>query len=80
MKTGYLWFDDDARTTLPEKIISAVTHYAHTGREVNTCYVSDPGELITVDTGAEGGVVTVKTGNVLDHHFLFTLEESTEGA
>ena len=40
MKTGLLWFDDDPRKQLEEKVQRAVTHYERKyGRSPTLCFV-----------------------------------------
>ena len=40
MKTGLLWFDDDPRRQLEEKVLRAATHYKRKhGQAPTLCYV-----------------------------------------
>ena len=40
MKTGLLWFDDDPRKQLEEKVLRAATHYGHKyGHSPTLCFV-----------------------------------------
>jgi hypothetical protein len=76
MKVGLLWFDDNSRTDLNEKITRAAAHYRKKfGTLPNTCYVhksclSDNGKTAKV------GQIQVKAlPTVLPHHFWLGQEE-----
>ncbi len=83
MKTGLLWFDDDPRKGLEEKVQRAATHYEHKyGHAPDLCYVH-PGAL-SADRQVFGGngkvtkvgQVAIRSGrSVLPHHFWLGMAE-----
>ena len=70
MKTGLLWFDDDPRKGLEEKVQRAATHYERKyGRAPDLCYVH-PGVLGDDGKVKKAGNVEIRTGrSVLPCHF-----------
>jgi len=72
MKTGLLWFDDDPRRQLEEKVIRAATHYERKyGRAPTLCYVH-PSVLDGNGKRAlkKAGEVEIRVGrSVLPDHF-----------
>ena len=72
MKTGLLWFDDDPRKKLEEKVLQAAAHYEHKhGRVPDLCYVH-PGALGDNGNGKpkKAGAVEIRPGrSILPHHF-----------
>ena len=77
MKTGLLWFDDDPRKTLTEKVRRAAAHYERK--------YAHPPDLCFVHPGACGedgkrvirvGGVEVRPGrSVLPHHLWLGVDE-----
>lgn len=83
MKVGLLWFDDDPKRSLREKIAPAAKRYRQKyGAPPNTCYVH-PSTLLPAQAGggngktAQVGTVHVATlPTVLQHHFWIGQEET----
>jgi hypothetical protein len=71
---GWLWFDDDPKTSLEEKVGQASARFRQKfGQAPRVCYVS-----LTALGGAEpapGPVQVRGASNVLRGHFLFVVEE-----
>jgi hypothetical protein len=68
MDIGMLWYDDDRKRPLGEKVARAVEHYrAKYGAVPTVCYVNP----VTLRDGAESaaGVQLLKARNVLVDHF-----------
>jgi hypothetical protein len=88
MKTGLLWFDDDPRKELEEKVLRAAAHYeSKYGRLPELCYVH-PNAFNGNGNGKRGkkgdvvkaGDVEVRTGrSVLPHHFWLGMAEEKSG-
>jgi hypothetical protein len=76
MKTGLLWFDDDPRKQLEEKVQRAATHYERKyGHAPNLCYVH-PAALGDNGKVRKVGDVEIRTGrSVLIHHFWLGLDD-----
>ena len=74
MKTGLLWFDDDPRKDLEEKVLRAAAHYeSKYGRAPDLCYVH-PSAFGDNGNGKpktkKAGKVEIRPGrSVLQHHF-----------
>ncbi len=85
MKTGLLWFDDDPRKQLEEKVQRAAAHYKRKyGHAPDLCYVH-PG-VLSADRQVFGGGgkkavrkvdgVEVRSGrSALPHHFWLGLDD-----
>jgi hypothetical protein len=72
MKTGLLWFDDDPRRQLEEKVIRAATHYQRKyGRAPTLCYVhSSVFDANGKRALKKAGEVEIRVGrSVLPDHF-----------
>jgi hypothetical protein len=96
MKTGLLWFDDDPRKELEEKVLRAAAHYERKyGRLPELCYVHPDAfngngngngkraeKRGKKDDVVKAGEVEVRAGrSVLLHHFwLGMAEEKTRAA
>jgi len=67
MKIGMLWFDNDAKADLTEKIHRAVEYYKHKyGCDPNVCFVH-PSMVATTENKTEG--VELRTSqSVLPNH------------
>lgn len=71
---GWLWFDDDPKTSLEEKIGQAAARFGQKfGRPPRLCYVSQ--KALGDRSPAAGGVQVRAASNVLPGHFLFVLDE-----
>ncbi len=75
---GWLWFDDDPKTSLDEKVTLASTRFRQKfGRLPRVCYVS---QKVLGDLQLAPSHVQVRTAsNVLPGHFLFVVEEQAGG-
>jgi hypothetical protein len=69
MREGLLWFDDDARRDLAQKVGRAAAHYQRKhGRRPTVCYVHP--SLLQENTSTETGSVRIEArASVLRHHF-----------
>ncbi len=76
MKTGLLWFDDDPRKGLEEKVQRAATHYERKyGHTPDLCYVH-PNALGDNGKVKKAGNVEIRTGrSVLPSHFWLAIDE-----
>jgi hypothetical protein len=84
MKTGLLWFDDDPRRQLEEKVQRAATHYERKyGRSPTLCFVH-PSVFNGNGNGKRGkqsdvkkaGEVEIRIGrSVLPNHFWLGVAE-----
>jgi hypothetical protein len=84
MKTGLLWFDDDPRKELEEKVLRAAAHYERKyGQAPNLCFVH-PSAFNGNGNGKRGkkndivkaGEVEIRPGrSVLQHHFWLGVAE-----
>lgn len=79
MKTGLLWFDDDPRKQLEEKVQRAVTHYERKyGQSPTLCFVHSSvfngnGKQSAVK---KAGGVEIRVGrSVLPNHFWLGIAE-----
>ncbi len=77
MRVGMLWFDDDKKRTLAEKVERAVTYYAEKYRTTpSVCYVN-PAAL--EDTKPkENGVAVRAAATVRPNHFWVGVEEKVK--
>lgn len=76
MEIGMLWFDDDARRTLAEKVARAVEHYkAKYGLAPTVCFVN-PGMLRSTPAYA-GGVHLRPSRNVLPNQLWIGVGDGT---
>ena len=74
MNTGMLWFDNDPKTTLADKIERAVSYYRHKyGREPNTCLIH-PSMLPVEDNAKNYSVVVRSYRSVLPGHLWIGIE------
>jgi hypothetical protein len=75
---GWLWFDDDPKTSLEEKVSQASARFRQKfGRAPRVCYVS---HKVLGDLQLAPSQVQVRTAsNVLPGHFLFVVEEQAGG-
>jgi hypothetical protein len=71
---GWLWFDDDPKTSLEEKVSQASARFRQKfGRAPRVCYVSLT--ALGETQPAPGPVQVQGASNVLRGHFLFVVEE-----
>ena len=88
MKTGLLWFDDDPRKELEEKVLRAAAHYERKfGRSPELCYVhpdafngngngNGNGKRRRKNDVLKAGAVEIRPGRtVLVHHFWLGMAE-----
>ncbi len=79
IKVGMLWYDDDPRRQLSDKVFRAAErYYQKHGRWPNTCYVSSQVELdqlgqqVRVAPCPQGPHATIRlvtAPNILPHHY-----------
>ena len=75
VKLGWLWFDDDPKTSLEAKVGKAADRFAEKfGRSPQLCYVS-PGVLSETEARVER-LQLRGARNVRPGHFLFVLEQA----
>jgi len=82
MKTGLLWFDDDPRRQLEEKVTRAATHYERKyGRPPTLCFVhpsalNGNGKHPKQSDVRRAGRVEIRSGrSVLPDHFWLGVTE-----
>lgn len=74
MKIGMLWFDNDPKTSLQEKVGKAVDYYNKTyGKVATTCFVH-PSMLHLNDPKTIGGVELRTSRRILPNHFWIGVE------
>ena len=78
MKVGWMWFDNDPKRSIEEKIQQAVgRYYLKFKHYPNRCYVNE--QLIDGDSFTVGRVKVVAAPNILPHHFwLGVSDEETK--
>ena len=75
MNVGMLWLDDDARTTIEEKIKRAADYYQHKfGQAPDTCLVHTG---MLKDELEVGAIHVLPARNVLPHHFWIGIDTSS---
>lgn len=71
---GWLWFDNDPKTSLEEKVGQASARFRQKfGCPPRMCYVSQ--KALAESQPAPGSVQVRAASNVLPGHFLFVVEE-----
>lgn len=88
MKTGLLWFDDDSRKELDEKVLRAAAHYERKyGQAPDLCFVhpsafdNGDGKRGKQDEVKKAGEVEIRPGrSVLPHHFWLGMAEEKSRA
>jgi hypothetical protein len=78
MKTGLLWFDDDPRRQLEEKVLRAATHYERKhGQAPTLCYVHSSALNSNGKRAVKkAGEVEIRIGrSVLPNHFWLGVAE-----
>lgn len=69
MKQGLLWFDNDPKGSLEEKIARAAERYSQKfGHRPDTCYVN-PQLVSSQEIVTSNGVRVMAAKHVLPHHF-----------
>ena len=73
VKVGWLWFDDDSKSSLEDKVARAAARYqVRFGRSPRLCYVH---RGTVGEHGLTCGRLQLRgAGNVLPHHFLFVVD------
>lgn len=72
VKLGWLWFDDDPRTTVQEKVSTAAARFQQKfGRAPALCYVNERDLAQGLGTA---GLELAAASNVRPGHFLFVVE------
>ena len=75
MKIGMLWFCDDKKLSLTEKVLRAVAYYrSKYGAQPNVCYVN-PTLLAQVEAAPLAGVNIRPARTVLPDHFWLGVSE-----
>ena len=78
MDIGMLWYDDDNKAKLDEKVARAVEYYrAKYGVQPTECYVH-PGMLGEEQPGIAAGVRLRGSGTVIKNHFWLGVGEDDE--
>ncbi len=76
MKEGLLWFDDDSRRKLADKVGQAATRYqARFGRRPTICYVNEAD--LNGQRNEIKGIRLQSASNVLRHHFWVGVDGDT---
>ena len=79
MFTGMMWFDNDQKTALDEKVRQAVEYYrSKYGRQPDTCFVN-PQQLLGVEALQVGGLSVCSNRVVLPGHFWIGVAEQRVG-
>jgi len=77
MKQGLLWFDNDPRRSLEEKITQAAERYTQKfGQQPNTCYVNPQMVLGKGKRKVVKKVRVVTAQNILLYHFWLGITRS----
>lgn len=76
MNIGMLWYDDDAKRKLDEKVARAVEYYrAKYGVQPTECYVH-PGMLAEGQPPISAGVRLRPSGTVIKNHLWLGVEDN----
>ena len=79
MKEGLLWFDNDPRRGLADKVSQAATRYVvRFGCHPTICYVNEA--ELNGEGGEVRGIRLQPVSNVLRHHFWVGVENETVSA
>jgi len=80
MNIGMLWYDDDAKRKLDEKVARAVEFYrAKYGVQPTECYVH-PGMLAADQPATAAGVRLRPNRTIIKNHFWLGVEEASGAA
>jgi hypothetical protein len=76
MKTGLLWFDNDAGRDLPTKVARAAAHYQRKyGQAPQLCFVNPTSLNGSGDSLRVAGVMVMASRTVLPHHFWLGVKD-----
>jgi hypothetical protein len=77
VKTGLLWFDDDPKQRLEDKVLRAAAHYERKyGRVPELCFVHPSAFEGRKRRVKKAGGVEIRPGrSVLQHHFWLGVSE-----
>lgn len=79
MNIGMLWYDDDRKRTLEEKVNRAADHYRQKfGRAPTLCLVNP--RSLNGDPTRVSKIELRSAHNVLQHHFWMGIAENNNGA
>jgi hypothetical protein len=79
MNVGMLWYDDDRKRTLEEKVLRAADHYRQKfGRAPTLCLVNP--RSLNGDPARVAKIELRSAHNVLQHHFWMGIAENSNGA
>lgn len=74
MKWGLLWFDDDQKKDVKEKIADARERYLQKFKhQPNTCYVHP--SMLTAESPLDTEVSVMPKPSVLKHHYWIGVED-----
>jgi len=69
MEVGMLWFDNDPKRSLPERIEKAAQYYfSKYGRDASVCYMNPKGDLNDLP-GMVGEIRILSSKTILPNHF-----------
>lgn len=73
VKSGWMWFDNDPKTSLEDKLQQASERYRQKfGQKPRLCYVN--GSTLVESQPAVGALQMCGAGNVLPGYFLFVVD------
>lgn len=76
VKSGWMWFDNDPKTSLDDKLRQASERYRQKfGQKPRLCYVN--GSALADSQSAGGALQMRSAGNVSPGYFLFVVEGDT---
>jgi hypothetical protein len=76
MKEGLLWFDNDPRRNLPDKVRQAATRYqVKFGHRPTICYLNRAD--LNAETEEIGGIQVRAASNIQRHHLWIGVENET---
>lgn len=76
MEIGMLWYDNDAKRTLPEKVQRAVDFYKAKYKRAATVAFVHPAMLPDGKPGMVAGVMLRGNRTIIKHHFWLGIEDS----
>jgi hypothetical protein len=74
MKTGMLWFDDNAKTNLAQKLETASTYYEIKFKRKPTAALVNPKDLTSAQN--INGINVSPMREILPHHIMIGVEEA----
>jgi hypothetical protein len=76
MNIGMLWFDNDKKTDLSDKIKRAASYYKEKyGQNPNLCFVHP--SMLKAPSAAEAGIELRTTRSVLPNHFWLGVNQGS---